>query len=378
MKDFQAVIKNLNHRRNTMKSIATLALALAGLSLSGQNTQAALATPAAIFTKTIKQGKTQYLGTPFVRPEVSVGEIVSVSGNEITVKPTGGDVTYTAAEYSGYTGASTANEPYIIEILDGDNIGYIGFITSSGATSGTPANAVITVDVAPGTVLAGSRFAIRPDWTVETLFGPSASSVVRGTTRKTQGQSAADQIQLVGSNGRVTSVVYRKWTSSVNATGQTGSAFVWTSGSVVGDARKLRLPYSAGIIFKALAGTDYELPLAGQLRQARLRKEILGFPRFNFVANTSAKDLKLSETGIQIGRGGDVNSADNLGILNVSTGLTAQYYLDTTGNWRNADDLLANDVTIAKGTAVVIKRANGSTSALTGASAVKINPALVY
>ena len=359
-----------------MKSIATLALALAGLSLSGQNTQAALATPAAIFTKTITAGKTQYLGTPFVRPEVSMGEIVSVSGTQITVKPTSGDVTYTAAEYSGYTGASTANEPYIIEILDGDKIGYIGFITNSGATSG--GNAVITVDVAPGTVLTGSRYAIRPDWTVETLFGPSASSVVRGTTRKTQGQSAADQIQLVGSNGRVISVVYRKWTSAVNATSQIGSAFVWTSPSIVGDARKLRLPYSAGIIFKALAGSDYDLTLAGQLRQARLRKEILGFPRFNFVANTSPKDLKLSETGIQIGRGSEVSSADNLGILNVSTGLTAQYYLDTDGNWRDANDALANDVTIAKGTAVVIKRANGSTSALTGADAVKINPALVY
>jgi hypothetical protein len=376
MKYFLAIINNHNHRRNTMKSIATLALALAGLSLSGQNTQAALATPAAIFTKTIIANKTQYLGTPFVRPEVSVGEIVSVSGTQITVKPTGGDVTYTAAEYSGYTGASTANEPYIIEILDGDNIGYIGFITNSGATSG--GNAVITVDVAPGTVLAGSRYAIRPDWTVETLFGPATSSVVRGTTRKSQGQSAADQIQLVGSNGRVTATVYRKWTSAVNATSQTGAFFVWTSASVTGDARKLRLPYSAGIIFKALAGSNYDLTFAGQLRQARLRKEILGYPRFNFVANTSAKDLPLSETGIQIGRGSDVNSADNLGILNVSTGLTAQYYLDAAGDWRDADDELANAVTIAKGTAVVIKRANGSTSALTGASAVKINPALVY
>jgi hypothetical protein len=335
-----------------------------------------LATPAAIFTKTIIAGKTQYLGTPFVRPEVSVGTIVSVSGNQITVKPTSGDVTYAAAEYSGYTGTSTANEPYIIEILDGDNIGYIGFIANSGATSG--GEAVITVDVAPGTVLAGSRYAIRPDWTVETLFGPSTSSVVRGTLRKAQGQSAADQIQLVGSNGRLAATVYRKWTSSANATGQTGNSFVWTSTSVVGDARKLRLPYSAGIIFKALAGSDYNLTLAGQLRQARLRKEILGFPRFNFVANTSAKDLPLSETGIQIGRGSDVTSADNLGILNVSTGLTAQYYLDTNGDWRDADDALANTVTIAKGTAVVIKRANGSTSALTGASAVKISPALVY
>jgi len=359
-----------------MKSIATLALALAGLSLSGENTQAALGTPAAIFQKTIIAGKTQYLGTPFVRPEVSVGEIVSVSGNQITVKPTSGDVTYVAAEYSGYTGAATANEPYIIEILDGDNIGYIGFITNSGPTSG--GNAVITVDAAPGTVLSGSRYAIRPDWTVETLFGPATSSVVRGTVRKSQGQSAADQIQLVGSNGRVVTTVYRKWTSSVEATSQTGSSFVWTSTSLSGDAKRIRLPYSSGIIFKAVAGTDYNLTLAGDLRQARLRKEILGYPRFNFVANTSAKDVPLSETGIQIGRGSDVNSADNLGILNVSTAVTAQYYLDNSGDWRDADDNLANSVTIAKGTAVVIKRANGNTSALTGASAVKISPALVY
>jgi hypothetical protein len=378
MKDFQAVINNLNHRRNTMKSIATLALALAGLSLSGQNTQAALATPAAIFKKTIIAGKTQYLGTPFVRPEVSVGEIVSVSGNLITVKPTSGDVTYTAAEYSGYTGASNRNEPYIIEILDGDNIGYIGFITLSGATSGTPANAVITVDVAPGTVLAGSRYAIRPDWTLETLFGPAASSVVVGTTDRSLGQAFADQIQLVGSNGRVTATAYRKWTSAVPTASQTGASFQWASTAVAGDARKLRMPYSAGIILKALAGSNYELPFAGQLRQARLRKEILGFPRSNFVANTSPKDLKLSETGIQIGRGNTRTTADTLTILDVEYNYPAEYYLHTDGNWRDEDGLPANDVTIAKGTAVVIKRKSGSTSALTGASAVKINPALVY
>jgi hypothetical protein len=114
------------------------------------------------------------------------------------------------------------------------------------------------------------------------------------------------------------------------------------------------------------------------VRQARLRKEILGFPRFNFVANTSAKDVPLSETGIEIGRGTDVDSADNLQILNVVSGLPALYYLGNDGNWYDADDNLANNVTIAKGTAVVIKRANGSTSALTGANAVKIAPAIVY
>jgi hypothetical protein len=129
---------------------------------------------------------------------------------------------------------------------------------------------------------------------------------------------------------------------------------------------------------KALAGSNYELPFAGQLRQARLRKEILGFPRFNFVANTSPKDLKLSETGIQIGRGNSVTTADTLTILDVEANYPAEYFLHTDGNWRDEDGLPANDVTIAKGTALVIKRKSGSTSALTGADAVKINPVLVY
>lgn len=359
-----------------MNHIATLVLVV-GLGLAGHNLQAGLATPAGIFTKTITAGKTQYLGTPFVRPEVSTGEIVSVSGTQITVKPLAMDVTYTANEYSGYTGAASANEPYILEVLDGDTIGYIGFITASGATSG--GNAVITVDVAPGAVTAGSRYAIRPDWTVETLFGSAETSPLRATIKKSQSSASADQLQLIGSNGRVVTTVFRKWTLSGDAPSQSGAGFIWSSPSVAGgDARKVRLPYSAGIILKALAGSNYNLPLSGDLRQARLRKEILGFPRFNFVANTSAKDLKLSETGIQITSGADVTLADTLGILDVPSGALLQYYLDANGDWRDADDVLANDVTIPKGTAVVIRRASSRSGALSGDNAVKINPVLVY
>ena len=88
--------------------------------------------------------------------------------------------------------------------------------------------------------------------------------------------------------------------------------------------------------------------------------------------------MPLRETGIEIGRGTDVDSADNLQILDVPSGIPALYYLGNDGNWYDVNDNLANDVTIAKGTAVVIKRANGSTSALTGANAVKIAPAIVY
>jgi hypothetical protein len=359
----------------------TLNIALSVLSLAGifaQPLQAGLATPAGIFNKTIVAGKTQYLGTPFVRPEVSTGEISSVSGTQITVTPKGGDVTYTAGEYSGYTGAASANEPYIIEILDGDLIGYIGFISSCGAT--VNGSAVITVDVAPGAVTAGARFAIRPDWTVETLFGDATVTPIKGTTSKTRASSTTDEIQLIGSNGRVASTIFRKWTLSGSApVPQTGAGFQWTSTSVIGDAKKLRIPYSSGIILKAIAGgSGYDLTLAGDLREARLRKEILGFPRYNFVANPFAKDLPLKDTGIKITAGTSLANADTLQIMNVASGALVSYYLHTDGTWRDGDDEDASAVTIAKGTSFVIRRASSRSTALTGAEAVKIDPVVVY
>jgi len=353
-----------------MNQIATIVLALGTLGLVGQNLQAGLATPAGIFNKGIVAGSTQYIGTPFVRTEVSTGVIASVNGTDITVTPTGGDTTYTLNEYSGYTGAATANDPYILEILDGDMIGYIGFITSSGATSS--GNAVIRVDVAPGVVAAGTRYAIRPDWTVQTLFGAAATSQIKGTLNKRQASSTADQIQLIGNNGRVATTIYRKWNLTSDAPSQTGNSFIWTSTSTSGDAGKIRLPYSSGIILKAVAGSNYNLTFSGDLRLARLRKEILGYPRYNFVANTSPQDVPLSKTGIQIGRGADASVADTLGILNVTAGTLSQYYLDNNGAWRDADDNLADSVIIPKGTAVVIQRASGNTSALSGDSAVKL------
>ena len=360
-----------------MNQLASLVLALAALGLVGQNLQAGLATPAGIFNKTIVAGKTQYLGTPFVRPEVSTGVISSVSGTQITVTPKDGDLTYTAGEYSGYTGAANANEPYIIEILDGDLIGYIGFISSCGAT--ISGSAVITVDVAPGAVTAGSRYAIRPDWTVETLFGDATVSPIKGTTSRTKASGTTDEIQLIGSNGRVASTIYRKWTLSGDApVPQTGTGFQWTSASVVGDAKKLRIPYSSGIILKAIAGSNYDLTLAGNLREARLRKEILGYPRYNFVANPFAKDLPLKDTGIKITAGTSLANADTLGIMNVNAGALVSYYLDNAGIWRDGDDNDASNVTIPKGASVVIRRASSRSTALTGAQAVKIDPVLVY
>ena len=369
-----------NQKGDTLDMKRTLNIALSVLSLAGifaQPLQAGLAAPAGIFNKTIVAGKTQYLGTPFVRPEVSTGVISSVSGTQITVNPTGGDVTYAAGEYSGYTGATNANEPYIIEILDGDLIGYIGFISSCGAT--VNGSAVITVDVAPGAVTAGARYAIRPDWTVETLFGGATVSPIKGTTSRTRSSSTTDEIQLIGSNGRVASTIFRKWTLSGNApVPQIGAGFQWTSTAVVGDAKKLRIPYSSGIILKAIAGANYDLTLAGDLREARLRKEILGFPRYNFVANPFAKDLPLKDTGIKITAGTSLANADTLQIMNVANGALVSYYLDSNGIWRDGDDEDASNVTIAKGTSFVIRRASSRSTALTGAQAVKIDPVLVY
>jgi hypothetical protein len=96
------------------------------------------------------------------------------------------------------------------------------------------------------------------------------------------------------------------------------------------------------------------------------------------VANPFAKDLPLKDTGIKITAGSGLVDADTLGIWDVDAGALVSYYQDSNGIWRDRNGTDASGVTIAKGTAVVIKRASSRTTPLTGAEAVKINPVIVY
>ena len=209
----------------------TLNLALSVLSLAGivtQPLQAGIATPSALFTVELKTGN-NFIATPFARSEEGVGTITSQVDNVLTVSPISGPVSYTPNAYG-----VDATEPYVLEILDGNWIGYSVAISFNTAT---------TITLPPGspTNLQGCKYAIRMDWTVESLFGAADSSPLTGTAWEDGDIVSADEIQIMTDTGSLGNVYLK---ATING------AQKWINKAEM-DVSKARIPFGKGIFVKA-------------------------------------------------------------------------------------------------------------------------------
>jgi hypothetical protein len=138
---------------------STLAVILAALTLTthSQAQTGILAQPVGIFTvPVVGPKKLNLLATPFARPAVAQGTISAQSGSTLTVSQ---------------VPVMASDTPYILEILDGDYIGVVSLVTAS-----TGSTVTIQYTLPAGAIASGTRYGIRPDWTVAELFGPAAIS----------------------------------------------------------------------------------------------------------------------------------------------------------------------------------------------------------
>ena len=342
-----------NQKGDTKNMKRTLNTALLVLSLAGifaQSTHAGIATPNGIFKITLAAGN-NFIATPFARSEEGVGTITAQNGSTLTVSPISGPTSYVANAYG-----SNASEPYILEILDGDWIGYSAPISSTPATtlplpSGAPSN------------LEGAKYAIRLDWTVESLFGAASSSQLTANNQD-DGDDVeyADQIRLMGDTGTLGPVYHRVYT---------GGTYRWFNADEQ-DASKTRLPFGKGIFVKALSAKD--IVLSGISRGSRTRMDIVGGKKINLLANPVPFAVKLSDSGMLINAGTSVGNADNLRLWN-GTGWTS-YWRNASGRWTVGSNTDASEVTIPAGSAFLIKR-NSNRGDLKGSSALKFAAATV-
>ena len=333
-----------------MLNTALLVLSLAGI--FAQSTHAGIATPNGIFKITLAAGN-NFIATPFARSEEGVGTITAQNGSTLTVSPISGPTSYVANAYG-----SNASEPYILEILDGDWIGYSAPISSNTATtitlpSGAPSN------------LEGAKYAIRLDWTVESFFGAASSSNLTAANYD-DGDTVefADQIRLMGDTGTLGRAYFRVLT---------GGTYKWFNESEQ-DVSKTRLPFGKGIFVKALSAKD--IVLSGISRGSRTRMDIVGGKKINLLANPVPFAVKLADSGMLITAGTSVGNADNLRIWN-GTGWTS-YWRNSTlaGRWTGSGNTDASEVTIPAGSAFLIKR-NSNRGDLKGSSALKFAAATV-
>jgi hypothetical protein len=363
-------LKTTNHQESesaTMKKFnltrtPILSTILLGLVTSANLQAGNLASPSGILQVTVPNGKRVLLATPFVRPEFSRGSVVSSSGKTFTIS----GATYTPDQFKVGTNNVT---PYIFEILDGPNIGFVSFITGNGS------NTITVEDTIPTGNPDNSRYVIREDYTVSTLLGPASApygNLAAGTTANN-----ADQVSFFNSNGKLET--FFRWRNT-NST-----SFAWYLSVKVGtnwvSVADRRVPYGQGLVVERKAGSPGIINLSGELRSTRLRREIAGYPRFNIVANPNPFAIPLSELGLDMAPGSRT-AADSVYLWDTSIGSKGglvQYYRSSAkpSTWRNSAGTEITNVStfmVPAGSAVVVQRGQGRTGALAGDQAVKLNP----
>ena len=345
-------------KKSSLTSLATILLGL----LAGSNLQAAnLASPSAVLQVTVPTGKRVLLGTPFVLPEVSRGSVVSANTQTFTIS----GASYQVDQFKVGTNNVT---PYIIEILDGPNIGFVSYITANGL------NTITVEDSIPTGNPENTRYLIREDYTVNSLLG-SASAPKGNFAAGTSAQNA-DQISFFNPNGKLET--FFRWRNS-NST-----QYAWNlaakSGTNWVSVADRRVPYGQGLVVERKAGTAGKINLDGEVRSTRLRRSIVGFPRWNVVSNPNPFNNPLSEFGLEMAPGSST-TADSVYVWDTTVGSKGglkQYYRSSSSpsTWNDQTGAVVDPstITVPAGSAVVVQRGSGRTSALSGDSALKLNP----
>ena len=353
-------------KKSSLTSLATILLGL----LAGSNLQAAnLASPSAILQVTVPAGKRVLLGTPFVLPEVSRGSVVSANTQTFTIS----GASYQVDQFK-VGGANVT--PYVIEILDGPNIGFVSYITANTS------NTITVEDSIPTGNPENTRYLIREDYTVNSLLG--SASAPKGNFASNTSGGNADQISFFNPNGKLETFFRWRSTSAITANTTYAWYLVAKSNNNWVSVADRRVPYGQGLIVErkvgTAGGTAGKINLDGEVRSTRLRRSIVGFPRWNVVSNPNPFNNPLSEFGLEMAPGSSV-TADSVYVWDTNVGSKGglkQYYRSSSSpsTWKDQTGAVVDPstITVPAGSAVVVQRGSGRTSALSGDSALKLNP----
>ena len=277
-------IKNMNSNR--YKQIGTaLALAL----VLAQNTFAGLASPSGIAKITIPGGvgRTEFFGMPFARPVERSGVISSVSS-------TSGNATFTVTLDNGQSALPSLSNTdqnvdawYLLEIIDGPAIGFLLPCTgNSGNTSIT-----VTGDTGTISVPNGTKFVIRKEWTLATLFGAASDANAFGYGTTISGATIKGKVQVFNTlTGSLASYYVRQ-------SGTATKAYNWAVSTSTSPRNHFPIRMGRGIIVVNNSASDLSFVVAGENRTARTRLSVPA-NRTTFVANPGATDVTFETSTI--------------------------------------------------------------------------------
>ena len=248
--------------------------------------------PVTIPAKTSGVAGVKFVGIPVARPSIYEGlvtttvpansnssTVFSDSGFDATVKANLGNPVASTARVTDNNFATEDNQ-YVLEITSGANVGLTKIISSFST------NGVTVVGGFALPVERGTKYVIRKDWTLGTLFGNTAAAIAASGLSGGLA-SSAENIGLVRSG--VLELYY--WT---------GSAWKPTRNVATGiDYSQVRVPLSGGIYVKVNKTTAATLYMTGIYRPTRLQALLEGADNAVFAVSTpNFKETTLAETGL--------------------------------------------------------------------------------
>ncbi|NBT48476.1 MAG: hypothetical protein EBT07_11805 [Actinobacteria bacterium] len=347
----------MNQILKATNSIRAGLAVLAGISILGgtASTQAAsIASPASIVEVSFAGGgKRDFVSTPYVRAEEASGTIGAVGSATTLTLVDEAAATYVNGRFT--PGTATQDNKYILEVLDGRYIGLIAYIKSNTGNTLT----VDEVSLPTDGLLVGSKYAIRKDWTIESLFGPASATSPLGSGSST---ASADNVNI-----------YNQKTQAYTTYFIRNSSGVYTWRDAVGNlANHVRIPYGQGVQVLRRAAGNGSLTLSGELRTSRIRRDLLK-DKTALVANLSPSPTTLGDLNVSIDR---ANSASGsvVKVWNPSTQAWTAYYRRTSDG-KFFDGLTVRD-SIVVGAGKVVQVVNKGSADRVGATALTVDPRL--
>jgi hypothetical protein len=269
----------------TLRKLTGAILAISALLI--QDIRADLAGPSAIVNYTIPAGvgspalRMDLFATPFVRPVAASGSVTGVNtsgANAVFTVTLDASETLPALNNTTTSGPSN-DERYILEILDGPAIGLILYPNANTGTSGSGVTITVSGLLGGLDVPSGSRFNIRKDWTLSSLFGAPGPNNPFGSGIDPNDSGVKAWVQVyVTTTGSVRSYYINRNTTT--------GVYSWQQSTSQTVRDHLRIPTGQGVVIVNKKASPFTFPVSGEYRIARTR---LVVPKglTTFVANPS-------------------------------------------------------------------------------------------
>lgn len=267
----------------------------------------------------VQSGKPKVIGSVLARPVLLKGEVNStVNGtNRFTALGANTFNSYTpvSTAISGWTNnwtlAPASDDHYIIEFTSGPHTGLVKRVSSFSGSDATVEGNLPTID-------AGTRFVLRKDHTLASLFGDQTSATASGITAGSAAGSA-DQFGIFDASGKIVRFFLRSgvgWKDSLDRTGV--------------NRNHVRVSLGTGVLLTPV--TTKTIYLNGEYRGTRSKISVTTVN--SFLANPYPVSVTLADSGLAsyLTRGSAAGSADEIRFM--ESGKFVNYFVNTSSDYK--------------------------------------------